>query len=111
MAPVNAFWVSGTGAWPESARSGMFPADLHMPQQLSPAALRADWPTWAQAWQQLDATACADLLAHLQQHGQATLTLCGERSAQRLEAKPRSLGAKFSSLFSRPRASDLLVSL
>ena len=111
LAPVNAFWVSGTGAWPEGARSGMFPADLHMPQHLSPAALRADWPAWAKAWQQLDATACADLLAHLQQHGQATLTLCGERSAQRLEAKPRSLGAKFSSLFSRPRASDLLVSL
>jgi len=115
LAPVNAFWVSGTGAWPQNsgaaARSGLFPAELHMPLQLSTPALRADWPTWAQAWQQLDATACADLLAHLQQHGQATLTLCGERSAQRLEAKPRSLGAKFSSLFSRPRASDLLVSL
>ena len=111
LAPVNAFWVSGTGAWLEGARSGMFPADLHMPQHLSPAALRADWPAWAKAWQQLDATACADLLAHLQQHGQGTLTLCGERSAQRLEAKPRSLGAKFSSLFSRTRPSDILVTL
>ena len=111
LAPVNAFWVSGTGAWPEGARSGMFPADLHMPQHLSPAALRADWPAWAKAWQQLDATACADLLAHLQQHGQGTLTLCGERSAQRFEAKPRSLAAKFASLFSRTRPSDLLVTL
>ena len=111
MAPVNAFWVSGTGAWPEGARSGMFPADLHMPQHLSPAALRADWPAWAQAWQQLDATACADLLAHLQQHGQGTLTLCGERSAQRFEAKPRGLAAKFASLFGRTRPSDLLVTL
>ena len=111
MAPVNAFWVSGTGAWPEGARSGMFPADLHMPQHLSPAALRADWPAWAQAWQQLDATACADLLAHLQQHGQGTLTLCGERSAQRFEAKPRGLAAKFASLFGRTRPSDLLVAL
>ena len=111
LAPVNAFWVSGTGAWPEGARSGMFPADLHMPQHLSPAALRADWPAWAQAWQQLDATACADLLAHLQQHGQGTLTLCGERSAQRFEAKPRGLAAKFASLFGRTRPSDLLVTL
>ena len=111
LAPVNAFWVSGTGAWPESARSGMFPADLHMPQHLSPAALRADWPAWANAWQQLDATACADLLAHLQQHGQGTLTLCGERSAQRFEAKPRGLAAKFTSLFGRTRPSDLLVAL
>ena len=91
--------------------SGMFPADLHMPQHLSPAALRADWPAWAQAWQQLDATACADLLAHLQQHGQGTLTLCGERSAQRFEAKPRGLAAKFASLFGRTRPSDLLVTL
>jgi len=111
LAPVNAFWASGAGAWPEGARSGMFPADLHMPQHLSPAALRADWPAWAKAWQQLDATACADLLAHLQQHGQGTLTLCGERSAQRFEAKPRSLGAKISGFFSRTRPSDLLVTL
>ena len=111
LAPVNAFWVSGTGAWPEGARSGMFPADLHMPQQLSPAALRADWPAWAKAWQQLDATACADLLAHLQQHGQGTLTLCGERSAQRFEAKPRGLAAKLTSLFGRTRPSDILTTL
>ena len=57
------------------------------------------------------ATACADLLAHLQQHGQGTLTLCGERSAQRFEARPRSLGSKISSLFGRLRPSTVLEKL
>ena len=48
---------------------------------------------------------------HLQQHGQGTLTLCGERSAQRFEARPRSLGSKISSLFGRVRPSTVLEKL
>ena len=111
LAPVNAFWVSGTGALPPEVRNALFPAELHMPNTLTTPALRANWPAWAKAWQQLDATACADLLAHLQQHGTATLTLCGERSAQRFEASPRSLGAKISSLFGRVRPSTVLEKL
>ena len=111
LAPVNAFWVSGTGVLPPEVRNGLFPAELHMPTHLTTPALRADWPAWAKAWQQLDATACADLLAHLQQHGQGTLTLCGERSAQRFEARPRSLGSKISSLFGRLRPSTVLEKL
>ncbi len=99
LAPVNAFWVSGTGALPPEVRNGLFPAELHMPTPLTGPAVRADWPAWAKAWQQLDATACADLLAHVQQHGTGTLTLCGERSAQRFEARPRSLGSKISNIF------------
>ena len=111
LAPVNAFWVSGTGALAPEVRHGLFPAELHMPTLLTTPALRADWSAWAQAWQQLDATACADLLAHVQQHGQGTLTLCGERSAQRFEARPRSLGSKISSLFGRVRPSTVLEKL
>ncbi len=91
--PVNGLWFSGSGALPadhgRQPRSAQHPA-LRLAEDLRAPALRADWPAWAQAWQQLDASACAALRTHWQQHGQATLTLCGERSAQRYTAQPRS---------------------
>ena len=111
LLPVNAFWVSGTGAWPGGPARTLYPPSLQVPQTLAAPALRADWSAWASAWQQLDAGAGAELLAHVRQHGQGTLTLCGERSSQQLQAKPRSLGAHVASIFSRQRASDILSSL
>ncbi len=75
---------------------------LVAPLELMHAALQHDWLTWGQAWTQLDATVCADLLRALDQNGppeRATLTLCGERSAQTYTAAKRSLGQKIISLF------------
>jgi hypothetical protein len=42
------------------------------------------------AWQQLDATLCADLLKLAQAGEPVTLTLCGERSALRYELQQKS---------------------
>ena len=97
--PVNSFWVSGSGAL-TTPISTSAPPLMSLP--LMHAALQQDWLSWGQAWTQLDATVCADLLRALDQNGppeRATLTLCGERSAQTYTAAKRSLGHKIISFF------------
>ena len=63
---------------------------VNMPRSLADAALKEDWPAWVKAWEQLDATACADLLKRVQAGEPVTLTLCGERSALTYELRPKS---------------------
>jgi len=97
--PVNSFWVSGSGVLTTSISTSTPPL---MPLPLMHAALQQDWLTWGQSWEQLDATLCADLLRIVEKDGpadRATLTLCGERSAQTYTATKRSLGHKIMSLF------------
>ncbi|MFZ4481714.1 MAG: phosphoglycerate mutase [Rhodoferax sp.] len=78
--PVNSFWLSGTGALaPAYASGGAAPTLL---TSLRDAALQEDWPTWARAWEALDAEHCAALSTALDQGQAARLTLCGERHAQ-----------------------------
>jgi len=61
---------------------------VHIPQALRDAALRRDWRAWGEAWKQIDATYCANLLSAARRAGAPTpsrplpqLTLCGERNA------------------------------
>ena len=76
----------------------------NMPDTLRQAALRADWPAWQAAWAALDATTIQPLL-HAARRGEAvTLTLCGERSAQRWVNAPRSATARLGRLFKNLRA-------
>ena len=95
---VNSFWVSGTGALPakqpvqhpaQAATWRTPPSPIIAPPALRDAAVRDDWSAWAQAWHQLDATECATLLNALSGREPVTLTLCGERSSQTYEARPR----------------------
>jgi hypothetical protein len=74
-------------------------------------ALRQDWAAWAQAWQQLDATDCAALLAALDRGDPVRLTLCGEQAAQTFEATPQRLFQRISGFFGRKPASERLESL
>jgi hypothetical protein len=117
--PVNSFWVSGSGAWACELGEPFVPSasseqaklrsiekslasTLVAPLELMHAALQQDWLSWGEVWAQLDATVCADLLRAVEQPGppeRATLTLCGERSAQTYTASKRSLGHKIMSLF------------
>ena len=66
-----------------------------VPNTLRDAAIRSDWPAWAQAWQQIDSTECAALLHSIDMKiamkSTATLTLCGERSAQTYQASHHGL--------------------
>lgn len=104
LLPMNAFWIHGAGTLqtlPDPAR------EPEMPMALYEAALRQDWPAWAQAWQALDGGAVADLLEHLRQGGEVELTLCGERSSLRFSSAQRSLGDKITSIFRRKRFVDL----
>ena len=112
--PVNSFWVSGSGALSAPIRATASPAMPLMPLQLMHAALQQDWLAWGQAWEQLDATLCADVLRAVKQGGppeRATLTLCGEHNAQTWWAEPPSLFKKMTGMFRKPRLSGLMEKL
>ena len=74
-----------------------------VPNTLRDAAIQGDWAAWAQAWQQIDSTECATLLRVIDTKANmktgptpsATLTLCGERSAQTYQAGQNGLANRF----------------
>lgn len=108
--PVNSFWLSGTGALAPNLATKTPPQSVNTLRQ---AALNEDWAAWAQAWQSLDATECAALLNALDQAPSADhqLTLCGERSAQRLTLKPLPLMKRIMNIFSTQSTSNMLKKL
>ncbi|MEO8524081.1 MAG: hypothetical protein ABI460_05145 [Caldimonas sp.] len=79
---VNSFWLSGCG----KLQVANLAAEPQVESSLRAPLLAGDWAAWAEAWQALDAGPIARSL-----QGDATLTLCGERSALRFEARPQSL--------------------
>jgi hypothetical protein len=102
--PVNAFWLSGTGALPPHPKDVMaeatrLPTPISVAPKLREAALKEDWASWASAWQALDAS---DINALMDAHnrGEAVqLTLCGERHAQSWRTQPQALMQKIRHLF------------
>jgi len=81
LLPVNSFWASGSGALPSAPRPTR-PAGLQVTPYLRDAALAADWPAWAAAWQELDARDGARLLGALEAGQEVRLTLCGEAGSR-----------------------------
>ena len=79
---VNSFWLSGCGR----AQAVDAAAEPSVDASLRAPLLAGDWAAWAEAWQRLDAEAIARA-----DRDDATLTLCGERSAARFEARPQGL--------------------
>ena len=94
--PVNGFWVSGAGALDRPVSLQPPP---NQPDGLRRAALQADWAAWQQAWAELDAGDIASWLARARRGEPVTLTLCGERAAQRFTNAPRGTGARIGRLF------------
>jgi hypothetical protein len=78
---------------------------------LKEAALTEDWTAWVGAWQTLDATLMADLLAAQTRGEPVQLTLCGERHAQTWVAQPLGLLQKFMAKFASQPLSNILSSL
>jgi hypothetical protein len=110
--PINSFWISGAGALPaDFATPTSATEDIVQPMALRDAAVREDWSAWAQAWQALDAGAVTHALQRLQQGESVTLTLCGERSAQRFEVRPIQLTRRIANLFRRQSAQHILSEL
>ena len=108
LAAVNSFWVSGTGALPPGYAhrinsTASTSQTVTVPNTLRDAAIQGDWPAWAQAWQQIDSNECAALLQAIDMKADmktgpasnATLTLCGERSAQTYQAGQNGLTNRF----------------
>jgi hypothetical protein len=90
--PVNSFWLSGCGVHQAPANA----AAVQMDDSLRGSLLSADWAAWADAWRALDAGAIAALLARCERGEPVSLTLCGERFAQRYEFAPASMWQRLS---------------
>jgi hypothetical protein len=85
--PVNSFWLSGTGRTPLPAADAAEPL---LDERLRGPWLAGDWAAWAEAWQALDAQRLSDLQARDARGETLSLTLCGERRAQRFDSVPHS---------------------
>ena len=98
LLPVNSIWFSGTGDLPAGFKPLSATPQVHAPRMLADAALRGDWPAYAQGWAAVDALAQAMLLR--QNAGEVLqLSLCGERRAQTFESAPVSWLSRLTRLF------------
>lgn len=93
---VNSFWLSGCGVARAQA-----PHDAQLDERLSAPALAEDWPAWAAAWTELDASLAA--------RTPSTLTLCGERSALTLAPRAPTLLQRLTRPFQSPRPARALL--
>lgn len=87
--PVNSFWLSGCGR--AQAESSPVP---QVADGLRGPALGSDWAAWADAWRALDQGPVQQALAATREGQPVTLTLCGERRAQRFEPQPLTLWSR-----------------
>ena len=113
LPPVNAFWISGSGTCPPSARH--LAPELVVVDSLREPALNGNWAGWQHAWHTLDAQVLPQWLAHAQAGGAMRLTLCGERTHITLNWAPQTgwqqWRTKITSIFSPYRLMDLLDKL
>lgn len=108
--PVNSFWVSGTGALPDSHAAAL-PDGLAVPNDLRDAALLADWNAWSSAWKRIDETQCAALVKALDRGEHVALTLCGERNARTFAGTGGGFFGKLASALRGSRCAAVLDSL
>lgn len=105
--PVNSFWLSGCGAHqvPVGVEAVQVDDSLRAPQ------LAEDWAGWAEAWVRLDAGAIARLLRADEAGEAVSLTLCGERFAQRFDSAPRTLWQRLRGAWQRAAVAPSLEAL
>jgi hypothetical protein len=85
---VNSFWLSGTGRTPPLDGGDNEPS---VDERLRGPWRADDWAAWVEAWQALDAQRLAELEARATRGEPLSLTLCGERAAQRFDSLPMGL--------------------
>jgi hypothetical protein len=91
LLPVNSFWLSGCGVHQRGHESDA----VQLETSLRGPALAEDWGAWLAAWRALDAGTLAQARQGTPSEA-LTVTLCGERNAQRLAtpAQPSGLFAR-----------------
>ncbi len=110
LAPVNSFWISGTGTLPATPRPA--PAQrVVMDNSLTEAALRDDAPAWTKAWQALDAGLIAKLLTRAKANEAMEITLCGERLAPTFVLQSSPWWNRLQRRFTAPPPHELLLTL
>jgi hypothetical protein len=92
--PLNSFWLSGCGRRQDSE-----PDDVLVDARLRAPWLSQDWAAWAETWHALDAGPLARLSDALERGEAVTLTLAGERFAQRFEPASGSLWSRLGRRF------------
>jgi len=104
LLPVNSFWVSGAGVLeqPLPPQPGVI-----VDTRLQAPAARRDAAAHAQAWREVDADACASLLAQLRAGDDVQLTLCGPRAAQSFRPARSGLSRGIKKLFGLQPRLDL----
>ncbi|HUG25098.1 hypothetical protein [Piscinibacter sp.] len=105
--PVNSFWLSGCGAAQPVANA----AGMQVDDTLRAPLLAEDWAGWADAWRALDAGPLAAWLGRSRRGEATSLTLCGERHAQRFDHVPRSAWQRLAGLGRRTPVHAILESL
>ena len=103
---INSIWISGCGVGREACGTLIERLDA-----LRAPLLAMDWAGWADAWRQLDA---GPLKALLQSHdggAPISLTLCGERAAQRFESRPQSILRSITRRWQAPSMQTILEAL
>jgi hypothetical protein len=121
QAPVNGFWISGTGTplatsaaptftaspspaqfVPPSDPFGLISPHAMYVETLSASALRDDAQAWTQAWQALDTEVFAPLAAPPASGHAIRITFCGEQGARTCVLGRTSLWQRIKQLWSAP---------
>lgn len=107
---VNTCWLSGCGALPAPGAPGAETPPTVVDTLREPA-LDEDWARWTRAWLSLDSGPLADLLASARRGEPASLTLCGERHAQRFDWQHPGLLQRWAARWRQPDIPVLLEGL
>ena len=103
---INSIWISGCGVHREACGTPIERLDA-----LRAPLLAMDWVGWADTWRELDAGPLKALLQRHEAGERVSLTLCGDRAAQRFETQPRSLLRSVARRWQAPSVPSILEAL
>jgi hypothetical protein len=105
---VNSFWLSGTGRTQSVVPGALEPS---VDERLRGPWLAEDWAAWVEAWREFDAQRLGDLDARAARGETLSLTLCGERAAQRFDTSRRGAWQRLTKPWRRVAADQVLEPL
>jgi hypothetical protein len=109
---INSFWVSGSGALIEPAMTDTHVnTHVNTSRALVQAACANDWPAYAQAWTELDASDIAQLLTQQNSGDTVRISLCGESQSMTFETAQIGLLTKIRNALSPQPAIHVLQQL